>query len=144
MTPLAAVSAVLIAFSTAQIAAAYTSDAAVAALAAQLLVFAALFQLPDATQVSASCAIRAYKVTRAPMVIHLAAFWGLCLPLGCVLGLAPEWLPWHPSQAMGAQGFWIALVAGLSIAALGLLWLLNRLSLQWMQRAQSPLERKTA
>jgi MATE family multidrug resistance protein len=130
----ATVSAVLIAFSTAQIAAAYTSDAAVAALAAQLLVFAALFQLPDAIQVAASCAIRAYKVTRTPMVIHLAAFWGLCLPLGCVLGLAPGWLPWHPSQAMGAQGFWIALVAGLSIAALGLLWLLNRLSLQWMRR----------
>lgn len=140
----AAVSAVLIAFSTAQIAAAYTSDAAVAALAAQLLVFAALFQLPDATQVSASCAIRAYKVTRTPMVIHLTAFWGLCLPLGCLLGLAPAWLPWHPVQAMGAKGFWIALVAGLSIAALGLLWLLNRLSLQWMLRAQSPLERTPA
>jgi MATE family multidrug resistance protein len=140
----AGISAVLIAFSTTHIAAAYTNDAAVAALAAQLLVFAALFQLPDATQVSTSCAIRAYKVTRTPMVIHLAAFWGLCLPLGCVLGLAPAWLPWRPTQALGAQGFWIALVAGLSIAALGLLWLLNRLSLQWMQRAESPLERKLA
>ena len=137
----AGLSAVVIAFTTVQIAAAYTSDAAVAALAAQLLVFAALFQLPDATQVSASCAIRAYKVTRTPMVIHLTAFWGLCLPLGCVLGLAPEWLPVRPAEPMGARGFWIALVAGLGIAALGLLWLLNRLSLQWMLRAQSPIER---
>jgi MATE family multidrug resistance protein len=140
----AAVSAVLIAFTTTHIAVAYTSDAAVAALAAHLLVFAALFQLPDATQVSASCAIRAYKVTRTPMVIHLTAFWGLCLPLGCVLGLAPAWWPWRPAQPLGAQGFWIALVAGLSIAALGLLWLLNRLSLQWMQRAAPALERKAA
>lgn len=140
----AGLSAVLIALATRQIASAYTSDATVAALAAQLLVFAALFQLPDATQVSASCAIRAYKVTRTPMLIHLTAFWGLCLPLGCVLGLAPAWWPWRPAQAMGAQGFWIALVAGLSIAALGLLWLLNRLSLQWMQRAAPTLERKTA
>jgi MATE family multidrug resistance protein len=126
----AIVSAAMIAVFNAQIAAAYTTDAAVAMLAAQLLVFAALFQLPDALQVATSCAIRAYKVTRPPMVIHLAAFWGLCLPLGCVLGLALPWMPWRPALAMGAQGFWIALVAGLSVAALGLLWLLNRLTLQ--------------
>ena len=131
----AAVSAALIALLNVRIAAAYTSDAAVAALAAQLLLFAALFQLSDATQVSASCAIRAYKVTRAPMVIHLTAFWGLSLPLGCVLGLAPAWLPWRPVAAMGAQGFWIALVAGLTIAAAGLTWFLNRLSLQWLRTA---------
>jgi len=124
----AAVSAVLIALFRQQIAWAYTNDLAVAALAAQLLIFAALFQLPDAVQVSTSCAIRAYKVTRAPMLIHLTAFWGLCLPLGVVLGLAPDWLPWRPAQAMAAQGFWIALVAGLTIAALGLTWLLKRLS----------------
>jgi len=124
----AAVSAVLIALFRQQIAWAYTNDVAVAALAAQLLIFAALFQLPDAVQVATSCAIRAYKVTRPPMLIHLTAFWGLCLPLGVVLGLAPDWLPWRPAQAMAAQGFWIALVAGLAIAALGLTWLLKRLS----------------
>ena len=123
-------SAILMALLNTQIAAAYTSDAAVAAVAAQLLLYAALFQLSDATQVSAASAIRAYKVTRPPMVIHLAAFWGLSLPLGCVLGLAPAWLPWRPVQAMAAQGFWIALVVGLTIAALGLTWLLNRLSLR--------------
>ena len=126
----ALVSAILMALLNTQIAAAYTSDAAVAAVAAQLLLYAALFQLSDATQVSAASAIRAYKVTRPPMVIHLAAFWGLSLPLGCVLGLAPAWLPWRPVQAMAAQGFWIALVVGLTIAALGLTWLLNRLSLR--------------
>ena len=122
-------SAILIALLNTQIAGAYTSDAAVAALAAQLLVYAAIFQLSDATQVSAASAIRAYKVTRPPMVLHMAAFWGLSLPLGCVLGLAPAWLPWRPVPAMGAQGFWIALVVGLTLAALGLTWLLNRLSL---------------
>ena len=128
----AALSAGLIAVFNVRIAAAYTNDAVVAALAGQLLVFAALFQLPDATQVSTSCAIRAYKVTRPPMVIHLTAFWGLCLPLGCVLGLALPWMPWRPAEAMGARGFWIALVAGLTIAAAGLLMLLHRLSLQRM------------
>ena len=62
------------------------------------------------------------------MVIHLTAFWGFSLPLGCVLGLAPDWLPWRPVQAMGAQGFWIALVVGLTVAATGLLLLLRRVT----------------
>ena len=117
------------------IAAAYTSDAGVAALAAQLLLLAALFQLSDCTQVVASCAIRAYKVTRAPMLLHLGAFWGLSLPLGCVLGLAPAWLPWAPAQPMAAQGFWIALIAGLTVAALGLLVLLQRVTRQRLRPA---------
>ena len=108
-----------------QIAAAYTSDAAVASAAAQLLLLAALFQLPDAMQVATSCAIRGYKVTRAPMLIQLTAFWVFSLPLGYALGLAPAWLAWAPTEPMAAKGFWIALVVGLSVAALGLSALLR-------------------
>ena len=118
-----------------QIAAAYTSDPAVQALTAQLLVFAAWFQLSDATQVAASCAIRGYKVTRPPMIIHLTAFWGFSLPLGCVLGLAPSWLPWRPAVPMAATGFWIGLVLGLTVAALLLVWFLDRLSSQRVRGA---------
>lgn len=124
----AALSAALIALLATTIASAYTSDAAVIALAAQLLLLAAVFQLSDATQVITSCAIRGYKVTRSPMVIHLTAFWGFALPLGYVLGLAPSWLPWRPAQAMAAQGFWIALILGLTIAALGLVMLLRQVA----------------
>jgi len=62
------------------------------------------------------------------MVIHLTAFWVFSLPLGVVLGLAPRWLPWAPAQPMAAQGFWIALVLGLTIAALGLTALLRRVA----------------
>ena len=101
------------------------SWAAVAAAAAQLLLLAALFQLPDAAQVATSCAIRGYKVTRAPMLIQLTAFWVFSLPLGYALGLAPAWLPWAPAEPMAAKGFWIALVVGLSVAALGLSALLR-------------------
>ena len=114
-------------FST-QIAGAYTSDAAVATLAAQLLFLAAVFQLSDSTQVVTSCAIRGYKVTRAPMLIHMTAFWVFSLPLGCLLGLAPSWAPFAPSTPMAAQGFWIALSVGLTVAALGLLALLQQVT----------------
>ena len=116
------------------IAGAYTNDSAVAALAAQLLLFAAVFQMSDGLQVALANAVRAYKVTRLPMLIHLGAFWGICLPLGCWLGLAPAWLPWRPVPPMAAQGFWTALMVGLTVAALGLTWLLHRLSLSKIGR----------
>ena len=121
----AVLSAIGMALFNTQIAAAYTSDGAVTRAAAQLLLLAALFQLPDATQVATSCAIRGYKVTRAPMLIQLTAFWVFSLPLGYALGLAPAWLPWAPSEPMAARGFWIALVVGLTVAALGLSALLR-------------------
>ncbi len=125
---LAVVSAVLMAVFKHQIVAMYTRDAGVAAVAASLLFFAALFQISDAAQVSTSSAIRGYKVTRAPMVIHLTAFWIFALPLGCVLGLAPEWMPWRPAYAMQAQGFWIALVVGLTVAGGALTLLLRHIA----------------
>jgi MATE family multidrug resistance protein len=125
----AAVAALLMALFNQQIAQAYTNDAQVAALAADLLMLAAIFQLSDACQVATSSAIRGYKVTRAPMVIHLTAFWLVSLPLGYALGLAPPWLPWVPAHPMAAQGFWIALVVSLTLAAASLVLLLRRIAL---------------
>ena len=121
----AVVSAAGMAIFSYQIATAYTTDAAVASAASQLLFLAALFQVSDAAQVVTACAIRGYKVTRAPMLIQLTAFWVFALPLGCALGLAPDWLPWRPAQPLQAQGFWIALVVGLTVAALGLVVVLR-------------------
>lgn len=120
-----------------QIAAAYTSDAAVASVAASLLFLAAIFQISDGTQVSTACAIRGYKITRTPMAIHLTAFWLVSLPLGCVLGLAPEWMPWRPAEAMQAQGFWIALIMGLSVAGGALVVLLHAITRQHIARHAS-------
>lgn len=111
-----------------EIARAYTSDLAVQELCVQLLLFAALFQLSDATQVATSSAIRGYKVTRQPMVIQLVAFWIFSLPLGYVLGLAPAWLPWSPKAPMAAFGFWIGLVLGLTVAAVLLTMSLRQLT----------------
>jgi len=130
----AVVSAALMAIFNQHIAAAYTSDAAVAALATQLLFVAAIFQLSDATQVAASSAIRGYKVTRAPMVIHLLAFWVVSLPLGFALGIAPSGWPGVPAEPWGARGFWVALVVGLTIAAAGLVLLLRRVARQRLPR----------
>ncbi|NEX64083.1 MATE family efflux transporter [Noviherbaspirillum galbum] len=117
------------------IAAAYTSDRAVQEMTVHLLLLAALFQLSDATQVSASSAIRGYKVTRPPMFIHLASFWGIAIPLGCILGLAPSWLPFSPAEPLSATGFWIGLVIGLTVAAVLLVWFLQKLSTEFIRRS---------
>ena len=111
------------------IAATYTSDPAVQQLTATLLLFAAVFQLSDAAQVTTSCAVRGYKITRTPMLIHLTAFYGIALPVGCLLGLAPDWMPW-PASPMASQGFWVGLVSGLTVAGALLLRFLHRVSLR--------------
>jgi multidrug resistance protein, MATE family len=111
-----------------QIAQMYTSDVAVQASTVSLLLLAALFQLSDSTQVAAASAIRGYKVTRTPMLIQMLAFWGFALPLGCLLGLAPQWMTFAPSKPLQVTGFWIALVIGLTVAAVLLSWSLHGLS----------------
>jgi MATE family multidrug resistance protein len=120
-----------------QIAAMYTSDAGVQATCVMLLLFAAVFQLSDSTQVAAASAIRGYKVTRSPMLIQMIAFWGVALPVGWILGLAPGWFPWSPDAPMAATGFWIGLVLGLTVAAVLLAWSLNRLSALRVRQASA-------
>jgi len=81
---------------------------AVAALAAQLLVLAAIFQLSDGIQVTAGGALRGLKDTTMPMIITVLAYWAIGMPVG-------YWLAFH--QGLGARGMWIGLAAGLTAAA---------------------------
>ena len=97
----------------------YTRDTAVVALGATLLAFAAFFQLSDATQTIASYALRGYKLTKVPMLIHLFTFWGFGLGLGALLGLYFNW---------GLYGFWTALIVALFGAAVALVWYLEQQS----------------
>ncbi|KJV28258.1 multidrug transporter [Aquitalea magnusonii] len=99
----------------------YSPDPKVIAMGSSLLLFAAVFQLTDAAQTIASGALRGYKLTTIPMVIHITAFWGIGLGLGITLGLT-DWLV----SPMGIYGFWLALVISLSIAALMLVSYLAR------------------
>ncbi|MFZ5723230.1 MAG: MATE family efflux transporter [Pseudomonadota bacterium] len=95
----------------------YTADAAVRALAAALIVYAAIFQLPDALQVTANGALRGFHDTAVPMWITLFAYWCIGLPIGWMLGFGTLF-GIDTGVALGPQGFWIGLVAGLAAAAL--------------------------
>ncbi len=100
-------------FSRHWITALYTHDIAVQNLAAHLLIYAAVFQISDGLQAACNGALRGLKDTQAPMFITLIAYWCIGLPVGYLLGLTPVFsaAPW------GAEGFWLGLVLGLSVAA---------------------------
>ena len=104
-----AASAVLLLAGNDAIARLYTADAAVAALAATLLLYAAAFQFPDGVQVLSAGALRGLRDTRRPMLLAAIAYWVVGMPLGAGLGL---WLGWGP------QGMWMGLIVGLTVAAL--------------------------
>ena len=95
----------------------YTQEPAVITVATQLFMLAAIFQIVDVIQVVAVNALRGYKDTTLPMLIIVLAFWAVCLPLGYVLAYTDYVVP-----AMGAAGYWVALTAGLAIAAVLLAW----------------------
>ncbi|WP_201766909.1 MATE family efflux transporter [Chrysiogenes arsenatis] len=119
----ALVSGTLTLVGAATIAALYSPDSAVREVATTLLVFAALFQLSDATQLAAAGALRGYKDTRVPMFITVLAYWIIGLPLGMILGVTSWW-----REPLGASGLWIGLTAGLSCAAVLLTLRLYRIA----------------
>lgn len=104
----------------------YSSDSEVTALASHLLMFAAIFQFSDGLQVGAAGALRGYKDTFVTLILTIISFWVIGLPLGYYLGLSQ-------TAPLGAEGFWIGLVAGLSVNAVLLLVRLKLVSRQVIQ-----------
>lgn len=102
------VSASVMAFAPRLVAGLYTDDAQVVALAVELLLLAAVFQLSDGVQASSAGALRGIKDTRVPMAIVVVAYWLVGFPLGWGLAFA---------AGLGARGLWMGLIAGLTAAA---------------------------
>lgn len=125
-------SASLIVLARDSITALYTRDVSVRLLAADLLLFAAGYQVVDALQVAAAGCLRGLHDTKGPMQLTLIAYWGIALPVGYLLGLT-TWL----GAPRGPYGFWTGLVLGLVAACLLLTW-----RLRWQMRRVLPtLER---
>lgn len=102
----------------------YTRDPAVAAVAVVLLGWLALFHLFDAAQTVAAFILRAWHVATGPMLIYVAALWGVGLGGGYLLAFA-GWTT-IPQAVRGAAGYWAAASGGLCLASLALVWLLRR------------------
>ena len=109
------------------IAALYTTEVQVAALAATLIPIAGVFQVFDGVQAVSAGVLRGLGDTRAPFLINLAGFWLVGFPVSIVLGF---------HSRLGALGLWWGLVVGLVVVA-GLLLARVR------TRLRGPIQRTT-
>jgi len=100
----------------------FTPARDVSALATQLLVIAAVFQVFDGAQVISVGALRGLTDVRVPAGLTFAAYWLLSLPLG-------YWLAFHTE--LGPRGLWVGLAAGLAAAAISLAW-------RFLHKTQAP------
>lgn len=90
----------------------YTADSDVLVFAVVLLPIAGLFQVFDGVQVVGAGVLRGIGDTRVPMMIALAGFWVVGMPISLFLGLHTR---------AGAAGLWWGFVAGLAAVAAALL-----------------------
>jgi len=91
----------------------YSSDLAVTALASTLLLYAAALQFPDGMQMLAAGALRGLQDTRIPMWLAIFCYWGIGLPLGCLMAFGMGW---------GPQGIWAGLITALTLATVLMGW----------------------
>ncbi len=114
-----------------QLAAAYTNDPDVLALAAQMLIVVVIFQLSDGLQAVGLGALRGFTDVKVPTLITFMAYWVITLPFAYILS---QYTP------LGAMGIWYALAGGLTIAAILLIARYYKL----MERTTSKWTTKTA
>jgi MATE family multidrug resistance protein len=78
-------------------------------LSALLLLFAAVFQISDATQAVGAGLLRGIKDVRVPTILLTVAYWVVALPVGGIFAFH-----FH----LGAAGMWLGLILGLTLASL--------------------------
>jgi MATE family multidrug resistance protein len=77
-------------------------------LTALLLLFAAVFQISDATQATGAGLLRGIKDVKLPTLLITIAYWVIGLPVGWLFAFH-----YH----MGAAGMWLGLIIGLTLAS---------------------------
>ena len=109
------------------LAAVYSQQAEVVALASHLLGWLAVFHLGDAMQALGMFLLRCHKVTLAPLLVYAVMLWGLGLGGG-------QWIAYHGTPWTAALqdpvAFWISSSLALALTSLIFLWLLRKVSLR--------------
>ena len=95
------------------LAALFTSDAGVIAIAGVLIPIAGVFQIFDGAQAVGAGVLRGLGDTSAPLIGMIAGYWLIGLPVSLLLGFHTH---------LRAAGLWWGFVASLSIVAVFLAW----------------------
>ena len=75
------------------------------------LIYAIFFQISDAIQAPIQGILRGYKDVTIAFYMSLVSYWVLGLPIGYILANYIH---------MGPDGYWIGLISGLALGAIGL------------------------
>jgi MATE family multidrug resistance protein len=100
---------------------AFNNNAAVLTLSAVLMLYAAVFQISDATQAIGAGLLRGIKDVKTPTLYIGIAYWVVGIPLGCLMAF---------TYKMGAAGMWIGFVGGLTFSSV----FLNRRFFKMLRR----------
>ncbi|MDG4846652.1 MATE family efflux transporter [Peribacillus frigoritolerans] len=100
----------------------YTKDHEVMMLTSHFLIYAIFFQISDALQAPIQGILRGYKDVNVTFAMSLVSYWILGLPIGYFFAKYTD---------MGAFGYWIGLISGLALGAIGL-----AARLQFIQRVK--------
>ncbi|XZF15126.1 MATE family efflux transporter [Chitinophagaceae bacterium MMS25-I14] len=87
---------------------AFNDDTSVVTIAGTLLLYAAVFQIPDATQAVGVGLLRGIKDVKVPTAYVAIAYWVVGIPTGCLMAFVFK---------MGAAGIWIGFVSGLTFSS---------------------------
>jgi multidrug resistance protein, MATE family len=87
---------------------AFNNNGAVLILSSVLMLYAAVFQISDATQAIGAGLLRGIKDVKVPTVYIAIAYWVVGIPLGCLMAF---------TYKMGAAGMWIGFVGGLTFSS---------------------------
>ncbi|MDH2924522.1 MATE family multidrug resistance protein [Nicoletella semolina] len=90
----------------------FTQEPTSLVIASNLLIFAAIFQIPDALQVVCNGILRAYKFTKPTLIITIICYWLIGIPFGYILAMT-DWLV----EPMAAAGFWVIFCLCLTLAS---------------------------
>lgn len=134
--------ALLLVFLRGPLAAGFSNDPAVVAIAAPLLTLVAVFHWLDSLQTQLTMILRAWHVTAMPALIHGIALWGLGLGGGWWLAFELAGPGTRLHSVLGhAPGFWVAGCLSLAVASIALALLLRqvwRAELMSDERAMPP------
>ncbi|HBV89274.1 MAG TPA: MATE family efflux transporter [Desulfosporosinus sp.] len=108
-----------------QVASLYSREVAVIQMAQHFLIYALFFQLSDAIAAPIQGALRGYKDVNVTFLMACISYWVIGLPSGYYMA---------NYTTLGATGYWIGLVLGLAVSAIGLLGRLLVVQCRW--RAQ--------
>ncbi|OAB39884.1 MATE family efflux transporter [Paenibacillus macquariensis subsp. defensor] len=109
---LSLLTAVVLIFASRQVAFLYSDENHIIELIQHFLVYAIFFQISDAIATPTQGVLRGYKDVTPAFIIAFISFWIIGLPVGYVLA---------SFTTLGADGYWIGLIAGLAIGAILLL-----------------------